>query len=88
MVTFEVTVTSGQRHRQEGLSAAGVGGGGRTEGAAFLLWFTDVCSQVHIYCLDIPVQVRMSVCESVCESMPLSSAMSDIRVLQTPTRHT
>lgn len=34
MVTFEVTVTSGQRHRQEGLSAAGGGGGGTHGGSS------------------------------------------------------
>lgn len=85
MVTFEVTVASGQRHRAGG--AVSCWGRGGVEGAVFLLWFTDVCSQVHTYCLDIPVRVRMSVCENVCESMPLLSATSDIRILQTPTRH-
>lgn len=89
MVTFEVTVASGQQHRVGGaVSCWGRGaGGGDMEGAVFLLWFIDVCSQVHTYCLDIPVRMRMSVCESVCESTPLLSATSDIQILQIPTRH-
>lgn len=78
--------TTAQGGRGCQLLGAG-GGGGDMEGAVFLLWFIDVCSQVHTYCLDIPVRVRMSVCESVCESMPLLSATSDIQILQTPTRH-
>lgn len=79
-VTFEVPVTSAQRH-QAGGAVSCWGWGGGMEGAAFLLWFTDVCSQVHTYCLDIPVRVRMSVRESVCESTP---AVGSVRYLYPP----